>query len=704
MKKALLTLLAVCALGAAIAQTSKCGIDTKALVGEEIRAGATSIRFLAKMVPGFDIKALQSEGIKVGAQAGQIVTLTVPVESLGVLESSKEVLQYSISHRIAQPMCDKTRACTRTDSVQKGLGVTGDTSFKGDGVYIGITDWGFDYTHPNLCTTMGSTRVARAWDHYRLAGPAPDGFDYGTEIVGAGDLTNAKGDTSNLYGYGTHGTHVAGICGGRGHLGRYIGQAPRAEFLLCSFGLGEADWMDGVQWMRNVAEQDGRRLVVNSSWGMYSFSTLDGTSLLSQAIDNWSDQGTVFCTSAGNNGNSNFHISQTFHSDTVDTLRTVATYYTYAADAIGQALIMWGEEGHDFTALFRMKRGGTIWTSPAFSTTNGDQIIYDTLVCDTIRIAYRALIEHANPFDQRPHIQLDVDRDLSLQLQLFITAGSGTVHAWNVANKENHAGNEGSPFESGYYEFFTYGDNHYGISEPACAKKCITVAAHTADRWNSSHTKYTCGKIATFSSFGPALGDYPKPNISAPGVDVISSISAWTTGNYNAAETDQTMTGTYIWSTMSGTSMSSPAVTGVVALMLQANPGISSEQVRDVISRTARNDTVTGRLVERDSASVRWGMGKIDALKAVNEAIRITSIQTAEEFHLPLHVYPNPANGTVTINTNCGERQVLCIYNIDGRKLVELPVTEETTIDVSTWQRGVYIMRCGSRTEKLIVK
>ena len=704
MKKALLTLLAVCTLGAAIAQTPKCGIDTKALVGEEIEAGATSIRFLAKMAQGFDTKALEEKGIVVGAQAGPIVTLTVPVESLDALESNKQVLQYSISHRIAQPTCDKTRVCTRTDSVQSGFGVTGDTAFKGEGVYIGITDWGFDYTHPNLSAGLGLTRAVRVWDHFRTAGPAPAGFDYGTEIVGATNVMIAQGDTSNLYGYGTHGTHVAGICGGRGHAGRYIGQAPKAEFLLCSFGLGEADWMDGVQWMRNVAEQDGRRLVVNSSWGMYSFSTLDGTSLLSQAIDNWSDQGTVFCTSGGNNGDDVFHINHSFRPDTVDTLRTIATYYTYASDAIGQALIMWGEEGHDFTAQFRMRYGNTIWKSPAFSTAGGDQIIYDTLVCDTIRIGYRALIEHSNPFDQRPHIQLDVDRDLALQLQLFITAESGTVHAWNVANKENHAGNEGAPFESGDMNGFTRGNNKYGIGEPACAKKCITVAAHTADRWNNAHTKYSIGNMAPFSSSGPALGDYQKPDISAPGVDVVSSISAWTTSYYSPVDNEQTMTANYIWSRMSGTSMSSPAVTGVVALMLQANPGISPEQVRDIIMRTARNDTVTGPLIARDSASLRWGWGKIDALKAVNEAIRVTSIQTAEEYRLPLRVYPNPANGTVTIKTNCGERQTLNVYNIDGRKVAELPVSEEATIDVSTWQNGIYILRCGSRIEKLVVK
>ena len=93
MKKIVFTLLAISLLASAAAQTTKCAIDTKALVREEVAAGAQSIRFLAKMAPGFDRGVLEKAHIVVGAQAGDIVTLTVPVENLGVLESNKEVLQ-----------------------------------------------------------------------------------------------------------------------------------------------------------------------------------------------------------------------------------------------------------------------------------------------------------------------------------------------------------------------------------------------------------------------------------------------------------------------------------------------------------------------------------------------------------------------------------------------------------------------------------
>ena len=674
-------------------------------MGEEVASGATTISFLAKMAPGFDRGVLEKQGIIVGAQAGQIVTLRVPVDALGVLESNREVLQYSISHRIAQPTMDRTRNDTRTDAVEAGEGITGGLGFDGTGVYIGITDWGFDYMHPNYNAPSKNRRLARAWDHFRLKGPAPAGFTYGTELSTYSEYKAAKGDTSNLYGYGTHGTHVAGICAGSGagEEHKYRGQAPGARLLLCSFGLGEAEWMDAVAWMKGVAEDSARRLVVNSSWGMYSFSCLDGMSLLSQAINNWSSEGVVFCTSGGNNGDDNFHISRNF-STTPDTLRTCADFYTYVTNAIGQCLIMWGEQGHDFSAAFGIKRDGVLTTGTFFNTADGDTILYDTLYCNGVPVPYRVLMERVNPFDQRPHIQLDVDNPYGgAQLQLYIAAADGTVHAWNVANKTNHAGNEGAAFQTGNNEGFTPGDCFYGIGEPACAEKTISVAAHQADYY-AYDSSYHTGAIAYFSSYGPALGERQKPEISAPGYQVNSSISSQTTGSYHAAATMNVGLNEYIWSSMSGTSMSGPAVTGIVALLLQANPDLTVDEVREIITSTARNDDKTGPLHANDSASLRWGWGKIDAVSAVNMALSMVGIRQAEEQRLPLHLFPNPASGSVTVVTGCGERQQLQVYTISGSLLVDIPVVTETTINVGGWAPGLYIVRVGSRTEKLVVR
>ena len=63
----------------------------------------------------------------------------------------------------------------RLDSVRAAINLP--QEFTGQGVIIGITDWGFDYTHPVFYdTNMIHYRVLRAWDQFKTSGPAPAGY------------------------------------------------------------------------------------------------------------------------------------------------------------------------------------------------------------------------------------------------------------------------------------------------------------------------------------------------------------------------------------------------------------------------------------------------------------------------------------------------------------------------------------------------
>ncbi len=109
--------------------------------------------------------------------------------------------------------------------------------------------------------------------------------------------------------------------------------------------------------------------------------------------------------------------------------------------------------------------------------------------------------------------------------------------------------------------------------------------------------------VATFSSRGPSYctpDGTPtfKPEVSAPGVGVHSAIPG---GNY---------------ANMSGTSMACPHVAGVVALMRQANPNLSSEQVVQIILDTAADIGDPGE--DND-----YGMGIVDAYEAVARALAL---------------------------------------------------------------------------------
>lgn len=667
--------------------------------------GAISIGVVAKVNERFNAEEFEHHGIKVTSRIAQIVSMRVPIERLNYLEQADGIEVFSVAHRV-EPTMDNTRVDTRTDSVQAGEGVP--MPFNGEGVLIGITDWGFDYTHPNL-NLRNNLRIIKAWDHFKLSGPAPAGFDYGTEYSTPEDVFAAKGDTSGLYGYGTHGTHVAGICGGNGVEGHCIGQAPGAKYILGSWYLDEAAWLDQVAWMYKISKDEGKRLVINSSWGMYTFSTLDGTSLLSQGINAYADSGIVFVTSGGNNGDARFHIQHTFNAN--DTIKSVATYYS---SGIGQALIYWGAES-DNGGMMPFKAGFAlinrynqeeIYYSPMYSTNDNIDFLDTFIVTDYDTVRYDIMTESANPLDGRPHVLLNVSKNNTYMLIMLCSADEGAkVHIWNVCNVRNHAGNAGCDFENGGVFGCMNGDAYYGIGEPGCAEKTLTVAAHNSDF--ISNGEYFTGSIAYFSSNGPTLDGRYKPEISAPGVNVVSSISRWQdAGNYATSYSAIANGHRYIWSSMSGTSMSSPAVTGIVALMLQANPNLSVNDIRDILFRTARNDDKTGPLRANDSISLTWGHGKVDALRAVNAAYDKLDIETAQVIMPELVAFPNPTTGRVTVRTGSNNAVTVELYTIDGRKVMEQSVVSEGIIDISTLQKGVYFLRTteryGVRTAKIV--
>ncbi|MFZ3474456.1 S8 family serine peptidase [Streptomyces sp. 4.24] len=101
---------------------------------------------------------------------------------------------------------------------------------------------------------------------------------------------------------------------------------------------------------------------------------------------------------------------------------------------------------------------------------------------------------------------------------------------------------------------------------------------------------------ASFSNFGQGVID-----VAAPGSSVYSTVPG----------------GTY--SSMSGTSMASPHVAGVAALIASANPGITPAQIRDKLA-TQANDVACpsdGRCTGTTANNGFFGEGQVDALKAV---------------------------------------------------------------------------------------
>ncbi|TMW69561.1 hypothetical protein Poli38472_001717 [Pythium oligandrum] len=114
--------------------------------------------------------------------------------------------------------------------------------------------------------------------------------------------------------------------------------------------------------------------------------------------------------------------------------------------------------------------------------------------------------------------------------------------------------------------------------------------------------------LASFSSKGPSVKGVLKPDVSAPGASVRS---AWYTGDS-------------AYSTISGTSMATPHVAGVVALLLSKKPSLTYSQVVSALTKGVDTTTLTstgytcGSTKDGTYPNNQYGYGRINAVKVLS--------------------------------------------------------------------------------------
>lgn len=650
--------------------------------------GQCTVGFLAKVNDAFDPMVVDANVVHIGSRIGDIVSLRVDAYHLSSAGTIPGVDYLELAGKV-KPTLDKLVKATHADSVQKGIDLP--QTYTGREVLIGITDWGFDYTHPMFYDTLLTTsRVRAAWDQFRQAGPAPAGYTYGTELTTTDALLAAQSDTVNVYSHATHGSHVAGICGGSGAGTAYRGIAFDSKFVFCTFLVDAAAVLDAFAWMKHISEVDQKRLVINMSWGLYYMGTLDGHSLISQAIDTYSDEGITFVNSAGNNGDVNFHLKHTF---TNDTLRSRIGFDSYTNPKLyGESLTMWGEQGGAFSAGLTIYNTSNqvLQEGPWYHTATQSTYVDTFLVQGSDTVFYNLTSDAADPLNGRPHFRLRVkNTHLQYRIVMKAKATTGTVHFWNVAELKNDVGNWGEIF-GGVVPGWTPGDAQYGIGEPACTEGLISVAAYSSE-YTTTGGVPAGGGIASFSSNGPIIDGRMKPDITAPGVDVASSISSFTDNSFTAVTTVPFNGRNYPFARFSGTSMSSPAVTGIVALLLEARPDITPAQIKEVLKSTARTDSYTG--VIPAGGSTRWGAGKVNAYQAVKQAFTV-SVQ--EHAGPSLGMWPVPASDELYITSPFSTGSVkLTVSDVTGRAIHMERMNAAAVLQLSTakWTAGVYVVR-----------
>ncbi len=607
------------------------------------------IAVLCKVTDAFDKARALRDGIDVGTVIGSIATLRIPLEMLREDFSYPGIEYLEVAEKIGPALHEAVKDI-RADQVHAGTGLP--QPYTGEGVIIGVVDWGFDYAHPMFYdTALSHTRILAAWDQVKQIGTPPDGFAHGAVYVGADELAVAQHDTvSPLTDY--HGTHVAGIAGGSGGGTIYRGVGFGSDLLFSQMRNDVTSAIDAFQWMYNIAQAEGKRLVINNSWGNYRLFPLDGTSLMSQAIDAFSDLGVVFVFSAGNNGDINFHLKKTFNQDSVRT-RVMGFNYGSDPDLWGQSVGMWGEAGHPFSAQVRIlnTQNQEVVRSNLWSTSTAQAYLDTSIITGLDTIVIRVTADDAHPLNGRPQMNFDIrNTNSTLKTILYVTAESGTVHAWNTRYTVYGIGNWGYGFTaptSGY----ALGDRNYGIGHPAVTGSVITTAAH--------ETNFT---LTGFSSYGPRMDEMMKPDISAPGAQIVSSFSSFSSTNF-IPDASTTFNGRlYEFVRLSGTSMSAPMVTGVVALLLEADPTLTPAAVKQLITDNARLDNHTGNLPAQ--GNIRWGHGKLDALNVLS-SLQNTAVGNGTE--APFNIFPNPVSNRLFTNKPLDGNEEYTLSTVDGR-------------------------------------
>ncbi len=146
------------------------------------------------------------------------------------------------------------------------------------------------------------------------------------------------------------------------------------------------------------------------------------------------------------------------------------------------------------------------------------------------------------------------------------------------------------------------------ITSPGNSSAVITVGSSFTQKVGSNKLE----KVATFSSRGPSLYDEQmKPDIVAPGVSITS---LRVPGSYLDRSFPK-LRRRKKYFTLSGTSMSAPIVTGIVAQMLQKNPTLKPNQVKAQLKSNARSLNLP---------SYVQGRGRVDVKFLLSRKIRLS--------------------------------------------------------------------------------
>lgn len=657
---------------------------------------------------GTDPAALSRLGVEVNTRAGSVVTARIPAGSLEAVAALGCVKYVQTGVPVMQ-MMDTVRPATGADKVNAGTDLP--AAYTGKGVVVGIIDSGFDYTHPDFYDTdRGTLRIKRVWEQGYSGGTPPEGFTYGGELTTTEAILTAAGDVTT----NSHGTHVAGIAAGADTESGYYGIAPGADIVLVSMaGAGTANNVnlsDAIAYIYRYAEEEGKPCVINMSLGNQS-GPHDGTSTFDLLADGMQGAGRLIVGSAGNFGANRLHAAKTFDGGRADTLRTFIDYTNrLSTTTAGGDIEIWGEPGMALTVnvLTYNTSRNTVGERMTVATDGSQPGEAEAELSGSAGLM--SAFAEVSPLNDKPHVLVSsgvtgLRSGYVVGIEI-ISETAGRTDVWADATNVTLTDNG--------LDGWTGGDTEMTVAEiGGTGREIISVGAYATrdgfDTENMGHvsTGETVGDIGSFSATGPTADGRMKPDISAPGCYTVSAISS-----NDAAIASYPIACYYEWNGanryyayMQGTSMAAPAVTGIIATWLEANPALTPADVRSILAATATTDTFTGDIAGTGNST--WGYGKIDAWAGIKEAIALASGITG---------VTDGSDGGITFATDGrrllvtglnGGTATLDVYNTAGT-LVRQTTVNTTETDLGTLPQGLYIVKltgtAGTASGKIMLR
>lgn len=625
------------------------------------------------------------------AQLGDIYIINVPLSRIGALSACDDVRRIEAQFHGRQ-LLDVTPQWVDNEPIYSGASLP--QAFDGQGVLLGIVDGGFDLTHPSFYTTDGNTyRIKGFVDDYAFADETigeltPIGREYSTET----DIL-AKKCSGDAYSAEYHGTHCLGIAGGSGFGSQYRGMAYGTDIFAISSRIASEEYYSSaseVARMKRIfdyADEHGQPCVITYSIGFNDLP--EDSQLYSEALAELTGEGHIVVAAAGNSNTHATYLEKPVGTKTAGTVMSLR-------ESKGWAYMKSDEPFTVKCYLLKSEDGKDVL---------GDSISIDSenIPADSVLLGeYHIKLDRQGAFYTLGNRS---DRQYNGGSMLIFAVEGEYAHIQVFADLQNSFSNILADIDGR----FGNAERSHNINLPGSLPNIITVGALNGRRSFVNITGNTIesfgatsdvGTIGYFSSVGPTQDNRIKPDVVAPGVNIISSASSFSNdAAYGSSLVEKTTFNDreYPWICISGTSMATPCVAGIVALWLQADPTLTPERVKETLAATCTKP-------EEDLAypNNTYGNGLIDAYAGMLHILNIPSTIKGISMHQPTALRIRPSDGQVSLSFTTAPTKpfTVRIYSVAGQLLAQHTITPTTTtaynIPLTEARQGICVVQVDS--------